>query len=77
MTDRSKGEQSFIHEYTRNLLIGWSNEQVQSGKLDSLEKNPIGLMVYKNHAIAKGWLSKDGSKVTSKGFASAASRCKA
>ena len=74
---RSKGEQAFIHEYTRNLLIKWAAHQLQHGSMPGADKRDKGLIVCVEHAVSKGWVSKDRTKVTSAGFKSAASRCKA
>lgn len=75
ISDRSKGEQAFIHEYTRDLLVEWADKCIRHGDIPSTSVE--GASVYVKHAISKGWLSKDGTKVTSAGYASAAARCKA
>jgi hypothetical protein len=67
----TKGEESFVNEYTRQLLVGWCNHQVQSGGSGLLPLiDPRS--VYAAHAIEKGWLAKDGSRVLAKGFEVAA-----
>jgi len=78
-SDRSKGEQSFIHEYTRNLLIRWADHCIRFGTLPkpSGTASDEAAKVYLDHAISKGWVTKDGTKMTSAGYASAAARCKA
>lgn len=76
-TERSKGEHTFIHEYTRTLLIKWAAHQIQHGSMPKADSRDKGAVAFLDHAIAKGWVSKDGTKVTSKGFQSAAARCKA
>ena len=76
-TTRTKGEQKFIHEYTRNLLIKWAAHQIQHGSMPLPDRRDKGALVFFEHAKSKGWVSKDGTKVTSSGFTSAAARCKA
>lgn len=78
-SDRSKGEESFIHEYTRNLLIQWADHCIRFGSLPARTDSASdkAAQVYLDHAISKGWVTKDGTKLTSAGFASAAARCKA
>lgn len=71
MESRTKGEQKFIHEYTRTRLIRWAAHQLQYGTLPSIE-----MTVCLDYAISKGWVSKDGTRVLSEGFVSAAARCK-
>lgn len=78
-TTRSKGEQKFIHEFTRTLLIKWGEHQILHGFMPKCDGSPRskGAQVFVTYAISKGWVSKDGSKVTSSGFVSAAGRLKA
>jgi len=77
--DRSKGEQKFIHEYTRTLLIHWAECEVLFGQMpqcDGSAKSKAVNEVFVTYAQSKGWVSKDGLHVTSKGFLSAAGRVK-
>ena len=77
-TVRSKGEYKFIHEYTRTLLIEWGKHQIAFGVIFHVDflRNQ-GNKVFLDHAINKGWVTKDGTKLTSAGFDSAAGRLKA
>lgn len=71
---RTAAEEKFIHEYTRQLLIGWSVTQIYDGSLDV---NPEGGdRVYLDHAVEKGWISKDMSRVLAAGFTTAAGQLK-
>ncbi len=77
-TSRSKGEQKFIHEFTRTLLIKWGEHQIMFGqmpKCGGLQRSKAA-QVFVDYAITKGWVSKSGEKVTSAGFLSAAGRLK-
>lgn len=72
----TKGEQDFINEYTRQLLVGWAHQTLTS------PENPLYLTdptvsgsptsIYATHALNKGWITKDGNRVTATGFGVAA-----
>lgn len=66
MTGRSKGELAFIDQMTRKLLVDWADHQVRNGHL------PSGLKgVYYDFALEKKWVLKDGTKLSSTGWATA------
>ncbi len=64
----TKGEQMFVDQMTRKLLVQWCCDTISSGTLTDYDLDSV----FHQHAQAKGWLSKDGSKVTSSGFTTAA-----
>ena len=77
----SKAAATFIDQYTRRLLIDWAHHQVTSPEPpEFLERcgNTCAYshQVYIEHAINKGWVSKDGKRVLAKGFTVAASAIK-
>jgi hypothetical protein len=75
--DRTKGEQRFIHEYTRTLLVKWAAYQLQHGSMPVQDApHDKGLTICLDYAISKHWVTKDGTKVTSTGFERAAGRLK-
>jgi len=67
----SKGEQDFITERTRSLLVRWGDQCVLDGMIPESEVQKHGL--YLDRAREKGWVSKRGLVLTGKGFAAAAS----
>jgi|TARA_Y100000310_G_scaffold175594_1_gene175645 hypothetical protein len=78
-TERTAGEKKFIHEQTRTLLIKWCHHQILFGSMPTTNgtaKDRAIEAVYVAHAISKKWVSKDGTKVLSAGFTSAAGRLK-
>ena len=79
VADRSAGERKFIHEQTRTLLIKWCHHQVLFGTMptnNGTAKDKAVEAVYVAHAISKKWVFKDGTRVLSAGFTSAAGRLK-
>jgi hypothetical protein len=73
-----KAKQDFIDQYTRKLLVDWAHHEAAAGALVELEacspkQCAYGYRVYVAHAVGRGWLVKDGSRVSAKGFAVAAS----
>ena len=73
-----KAKQDFIDQYTRKLLVGWSHHEVAADTPVELEEcGPqqcaYGYRVYVEYAINKGWLVKDGSRVSARGFSVAGS----
>ena len=68
---RSQGEEAFIGEMTRKLMVGWADHLVRN----PTDKIPvIGPCVYFNHAVTKGWVTKrEPYRLTSKGWKAAAS----
>lgn len=73
-TSYTKGEQAFIDQYARNQLVEWCAEMLEDRALGR-EPSPTPMTEpYFSYAQERGWVSKDGTKVTSKGFSTAASR---
>ena len=69
---KSKGEQSFIDQYSRKLMVQWACQTVESGQIGeavwAVEEACL------EHALSKGWLTKrEPRRVTAKGFEVAAS----
>jgi len=63
-------EQEFLDQMTREYMVTWSDRQIRKAILiidPACDPAP-----YIEHAISKGWLSKDGSRVLSAGFLTAA-----
>ena len=75
MTNRSKGEENFIDQYTRKLMVDWAYTLVST----PMDENPLrtitlGRPVFVEHALKKGWLTKrEPRRLTAKGFQVAAS----
>jgi len=79
MTNRSKGEENFIDQYTRKLMVDWAITQV-SRPMDEdplkaiTQGRPGSLTIFVEHALKKGWLTKrEPRRLTAKGFQVAAS----
>ncbi|MBQ73221.1 MAG: hypothetical protein CMJ67_09995 [Planctomycetaceae bacterium] len=72
MTNRSKGEENFIDQMTRKLLVLWADHQVRYPEGGAVPSDtPIP---YQDHALKKGWLTKrEPHRLTAKGFQVAAS----
>ena len=74
--ERSKGEQAFIDQYTRKMMVAWAKQSIAFGELNEPIPADIkgGMMVYFDHALAKGWITKrEPHRLTAKGFQVAAS----
>lgn len=71
-TNRSAGEEGFINEYTRKLLVQWCDFQVRTGRLAFDDPERVIWKPYVEYAQAKGWLSKDGTKILAPGWKTAA-----
>lgn len=70
-SDFTKGEQDFIHEYTRSLMVGWAHLAIGGG---SVPDNPgqRGTPYFK-YAMERGWLTKkEPCRPTAAGFKVAA-----
>lgn len=67
MPDRSKAETAFIDQMTRKLLVGWADNQIRNGHIG---RGIHG--VYFDHAKAKKWILKDGTKLSASGWSTAA-----
>jgi hypothetical protein len=69
-----KAKQDFIDQYTRKLLADWCHYEVATGSPHPwMGGSEYALQLYVDHAVDRGWLVKDGSRVSAKGFAVAAS----
>lgn len=73
MTPQSPRDQ-FIDQMTRKLLVDWCDREVRELP-PPINPNPLcrdtgGL--YAEHAKLKGWVSKDGTKILSAGYQTAA-----
>jgi len=70
---KSKGEQSFIDQYSRKLMAEeWACQTVESGQI-GLSTSALQEACLE-HALSKGWLTKrEPRRVTAKGFEVAAS----
>lgn len=66
MAGRSKGELAFIDQMTRKLLVDWADHQVREGHLPESLKG-----VYFDYAQERKWILKDGTKLSSTGWATA------
>jgi len=72
MAERSKGEQNFIEQMSRKLLVGWAHHMVQHP--DGVVPLKDVAIAYQSHALSKGWLTKrEPHRLTAKGFQTAAS----
>lgn len=74
--ERSKGEEAFIDQYTRKMMVEWAKQSIAFGGLNEPTPADIkgGMMVYFDHALSKGWLTKrTPHRLTAKGFQVAAS----
>lgn len=65
----TSGETQFIDQYTRRLMIEWCHSALTNGTGMPAFRPTDAL--YRNHAIVKKWLNKDG-KVISAGWKTAA-----
>jgi hypothetical protein len=53
--------------------VGWADLQIRTGLVHLA---PLAQEPYLSHAIEKGWLSKDGTRVLAAGFTAAAGQLK-
>ena len=71
MAERTKGEQNFIDQYTRKLLVEWGDLCLKNGALSDGGWNQH--QVYLDHALTKGWVTKKvPHSLTAKGWGTAA-----
>lgn len=76
--DRSAGEQEFINQKTRELMVTWCDGSVILGGITHLalvrdSTFPVQpLQPYVDFAISKKWISADGKKILSAGWDTAA-----
>jgi hypothetical protein len=72
---RSKAEEAFIDQYTRKMMVEWAKQSIAHGGLNEPTTPGKGwMMVYFDHARAKGWLTKrTPHRPTAKGFGVAVS----
>ena len=70
----SIAEQGFIDQYTRKLMVEWARHTVVRGTIiaGAGAEFMTTLGVFRDYALQKKWLVKDGSRVSAKGFATAA-----
>jgi hypothetical protein len=65
----TQAELDFVEEHTRSLLPTWGDRCIRGEALDiQSDTDP-----YSRCAHDKGWVTKDGKRLTAKGFAAAAS----
>ena len=67
--DLSKSERAFLDQWVRKVLVDWCAHQVKFGGLPSEGVSEQD----RDYARAKGWLTKDGERVTAKGCTTATS----
>jgi hypothetical protein len=68
-------EQLFIDQMTRKFMVDWCDAYLKSNKmlgpLQQSGSSPWTPSVYLQHAMDKGWVSKDGQKILSSGWQTA------
>ena len=57
---------------TRKLLVDWCAREIQGEKILAVDPCFNASLVYVEHAKLKGWVSKDGTKILSAGYQTAA-----
>ena len=72
LTGRSQGEVKFIDRYARKMLVEWARWQAIGDPLLNVPQKASAIL-FRDYAVSKGWISKDGTRVLSKGFGVAAS----
>lgn len=70
--ERGKAETAFIEQMARKFLVQWADHQVRYGTMPAREASDDKIQPYIEFAQGKGWVSKDLTKVTAKGFDTAA-----
>jgi len=76
----SKSEQLFIDQMARKKMVEWCDDALKTGFVRQPimtacvlpETDPPAPDAYLHHAIAKGWVSKDGTKILASGWETAA-----
>lgn len=69
--ERTKGEQAFIEQYTRSLLVSWANSCIMVGGIPDVPG--IRGTPYFAYAESKGWVTKgEPRRLTASGFTAAA-----
>lgn len=76
----TKAESDFTDQYTRKLMVELCHSQIVHGATGHVAPATAGWTparrqeedIFLNYAVAKGWLSKDKSKVLAAGWATAA-----
>jgi hypothetical protein len=79
-TERTQGELAFIDQMTRKRLVDWCDRVARGLPLDLLEEGApspgsikaFRISPYAEHAIAKKWLSVNGSHILAAGWDTAA-----
>lgn len=73
MPEVTKGELSFIDQFTRTKMIDWANDCVLNGKISEKAFLP-DTCPYSKHALQRGWITKrTPARLTEAGWACAAS----
>lgn len=68
-SDRNKGEQDFIDEYTRHLMATkWGPECLRKGEIDFDDADEE----FVEYARSRKWLAKSSDALTSRGYKTAA-----
>ena len=70
MAELNQGQKKFLDQYTRKFLVEWAYHYLVHDRFARVDHENL---MFLDHAITKGWVSKDKSKVTSKGYATATS----
>ena len=68
---RTAGEQEFINQKTRELMVDWCHGAVQGHSLTDDGKpwpQDLEFQIYREFAISKKWISADGSRILSAGI---------
>jgi hypothetical protein len=75
MPEWTKGQQDFIDQRTRQLMVSWADQCILNDHItDYGPKGPGAYNPYIEYAQRRGWLSKrDSTKLTGSGFKVAAS----
>jgi hypothetical protein len=69
---RTQGELNFIDQMTRKMMVTWCDRQLMGMPLPGITYETVPTPPpYMAHAIEKGWVSKDGTRVLSAGWATA------
>lgn len=72
MSERSAAEQEFIDQYTRKLMVEWCAATAATGMSPTAARIQPELDPFVQHAITKTWLAKDGSRILTNGWLTAA-----
>jgi len=74
--ERTEGEKEFIDQMCRKMLVDLCDEAIRNpGKIVFVKEEAnchVPTQPYFDHMMAKGWVSKDGSRILAAGWATAA-----